>query len=114
MKKRKNRKKQKLWLVLIALIVVIAVGILNDNIRNYIEEVLEGQDVLAVATNAIGDIGKQKAESTKVSFSLDTIPEFNNEPYVIINNNKPEFEEKDFTTKSFEKYSELDVLGRCE
>lgn len=113
MKKRKSRKKQKLWLVLIALIVIVIIGISNDNIRNYIEEVLEGQDVLAVATNAIGDIGKQRAESTKVSFSLDTISDFKDEPYVIINNNKPNFEEKDFTTKSFEKYSELDVLGRC-
>ena len=113
MKKRKSRKKQKLWLVLLALIIIIIVGISNDNIRNYIEQVIEGEDVLAVATNAIGDIGKQKAESTKVSFSLDTIPEFKDQPYVLINNNKPNFEEKDFTTKSFERYSELDVLGRC-
>ena len=74
MKKRKSRKTQKLWLMLLALIVIVAIGISNDNIRNYIEEILEGQDVLAVATNAIGDIGKQRAESTKVSFSLDTIP----------------------------------------
>ena len=113
MKKRKSRKKQKLWLILLALIVIVIIGISNDNIRNYIEEIIEGQDVLAVATNAIGDIGKQRAESTKTSFSLDTIPEFEDEPYVIINNNKPYFEEKDFTTNSFEKYSELDVLGRC-
>ena len=113
MKKKNRKKEQKLWLVIIAIIVIIIIGISNDNIRNYIEQVIEGQDVLAVATNAIGDIGKQKAESTKVSFSLDTIPEFKDEPYVIINNNKPNFEEKDFITKSFEEYSELDVLGRC-
>ena len=31
----------------------------------------------------------------------------------ILNNNKPEFTEKDYTTKSFENYSELDSLGRC-
>lgn len=113
MKKRKSKKKQKLWLVLLALIIIIVIGISNDNIRNYIQEVIETQDVLAVATNAIEDIGKEKAESTKTSFSLDNIPEFNNEPYVIINNNKPNFDEKDFLAKSFEKYSDLDVLGRC-
>ena len=113
MKKRKNRKKQKLWVVIIALVVIITIGISNKNIRNYIEEVLQGEDVLAVATNAIEDLGKKRAETTKVSFSLDNIPEFNNEPYVIINNNKPNFDEKDFTTKSFEEYSELDILGRC-
>ena len=113
MKKRKSRKKQKLWPIMLALIVIVTIGISNDNIRNYIEEIIGGKDVLAVATNAIGDIGKQRAESTKVSFSLDTIPNFKDEPYVIINNNKPNFEEKYFTIKSFEKYSELDVLGRC-
>ena len=113
MKKRKRIRKQKLYLVLLALIVIVIIGISNDNIRNYIEQVIDGQDVLAVASNAIGDIGKQKAESTKVSFSLDTIPEFKDEPYVIINNNKPEFDEKYYTTKSFEEYSDLDVLGRC-
>ena len=113
MKKRRSRRKQKLWLVLLALLVIIIIGVSNENIRNYIEEIIQGEDVLAVASNAIGDFGKKKAESTKVSFSLDSIPEFKDEPYVIINNNKPEFDEKDFTTKSFERYSELDVLGRC-
>ena len=113
MKKRKNKKKQKLWLVILALVVTIVIGISNDNIRNYIEEVIDGKDVFAVANIAIDDVIKGKIETTKTSFNLDTIPEFNNEPYVIINNNKPNFDEKYFTTKSFEEYSELDSLGRC-
>lgn len=113
MKKRKNKKIQKLWLVILALIVIIIIGISNDNIRKYIEEVIDGHDVLAVAQTAIDDLGKKKAETTKVSFDLDTIPEFDKEPYVILNKNKPNFDEKDLTTKAFEKYSELDSLGRC-
>ncbi len=113
MKKRKNRKTQKLWLVLLALIVIVVIGISNDNIRNYIEEVIDGQDVFAVAENALDDVIKGKIGTTKTSFNLDSIPDFNNEPYVIINNNKPSFDEKYFNTKSFEKYSELDSLGRC-
>ena len=113
MKKKKNRKKQKLLLMIVSLIVIVIIGVSNDNIRKYIGEVIAGEDVLAVATNAIGDIGKQKTESTKVSFNLDSIPEFSNEPYVIINNNKPNFDEKDYLTESFEKYSDLDILGRC-
>ena len=113
MKKKKSRKKQKLWLVLIALIVIGVIGISNDNIRSYIEEVIEGQDVFAVAENAINDVVKGKVDTTKTSFNLDNIPDFNDEPYVIINNNKPNFDEKYFNTKSFEKYSELDSLGRC-
>ncbi len=47
------------------------------------------------------------------SFELENIPNFSSEPYVVINENEPEFSQDDFTTKSFEKYSELDFLGRC-
>lgn len=45
--------------------------------------------------------------------SIDEVPEFSNEPYVVINDNTPIFEEKDFQGESFEKYSDLDNLGRC-
>ncbi len=49
-----------------------------------------------------------------ISFNLNEIPEFDGKtPYVTINNNEPEFPEDDFNTESFEKYSELDSLGRC-
>lgn len=51
--------------------------------------------------------------SYTTSFDLTTIPEYINEPYVVLNNNEPEFSEEDYTTGAFEKYSELDVLERC-
>ena len=35
------------------------------------------------------------------------------QPYIVVNNNVPYFEESDYTTKAFEEYSELDSLGRC-
>ena len=44
---------------------------------------------------------------------LDNIPEFDNSPYVVINNNEPYFTEDEITDKSFEYYGELDFLGRC-
>ena len=47
------------------------------------------------------------------SYALSDIPEYNNEPYVVINNNEPEFSDEDKTTKSFEKYDNLDYLGRA-
>ena len=48
------------------------------------------------------------------SSSLENIPDYDgSSPYVIINDNKPFFEESDFTTKAYEKYAELDSLGRC-
>ena len=45
--------------------------------------------------------------------TMQNIPEFSGEPYVVLNNNQPNFQESDFTTTSFETYSELDNLGRC-
>ena len=56
-----------------------------------------------------GDINKQET----ISYELSEIPEYIDSPYIIINNNKPNFEEKDYTTRSFENYSKLDAYGRC-
>ncbi len=44
---------------------------------------------------------------------LSSIPAFSGKPYVAINNNIPNFSESDYTTKSYEFYSDLDNLGRC-
>ena len=56
---------------------------------------------------------KSPTSNTVSVEGLNDIPEFSGEPYVIINNNVPYFEEKDYTTTSFELYSDLDSLGRC-
>ena len=52
-------------------------------------------------------------QTTISSFDLSSIPEYTDDPYVYINNNIPNFREEEYTTKSFEKYSKLDDLGRC-
>lgn len=53
-------------------------------------------------------------QSTVKSVSdIAEIPPYENDPYVEINNNKPDFDKDDLTTKAFEKYSKLDKLGRC-
>ena len=48
-----------------------------------------------------------------VNFSIEDIPEYTDEIYITINNNKPYFSESDYTTKAFENYSELDQKKRC-
>ncbi|MBR4020735.1 MAG: hypothetical protein IKI99_05425, partial [Firmicutes bacterium] len=45
------------------------------------------------------------------SFDLTSIPEYSGEPYVLINDNVPEFDEADMTTESYELYGPLDYLG---
>ena len=54
----------------------------------------------------------QTSTNASNMFDYNTIPEYNNEPYIEINNNKPYFNDMDITNKSYEHYSELDNLGR--
>ena len=62
---------------------------------------------------ASGNITNEELSNTTiVSFDLDSIPKYKDSPYVVINNNIPSFNENDYTGV-FEKYSELDNLGRC-
>ena len=49
----------------------------------------------------------------EVSYNLSDIPEYTDSPYVVINDNIPNFDEKAYDSESFEKYSKLDILGRC-
>lgn len=59
------------------------------------------------------DITKFLASKFVVSYALSDIPEYTDKKYVFINNNEPEFNEKDKNTNSFASYSDLDILGRC-
>ena len=47
------------------------------------------------------------------SFSLEDVPEFSGEPYVVLEDNQPAFDRDDLPTTSYETYSPLDLLGRC-
>lgn len=97
MSRKKNKKsKNKQIIQLIAVIVIFAIGYFFPNVQENINNSSIGQ-----TENAI-------------SYNLSSIPEYEGKPYVTINNNIPYFEEKDYTTKSFEKYSKLDLeFGRC-
>lgn len=57
--------------------------------------------------------GCAPAEQTPSTFSLDDIPAYSGDPYVILNDNQPDFDAEDLTTNSFEQYSDLDALNRC-
>ena len=61
----------------------------------------------------LNDISNKYKISYTTSFDLSSIPEFTDEPYVVLNDNQPEFLEEDSAKDVFEEYSELDYLGRC-
>lgn len=87
-------RKDKNLLFRIAVFVVIILGAFVY--RNYIKKEIKESKV----TNIVG-------------LDINNLPEYKGKPYVVINNNEPNFEKSELVTKSFEKYSELDSLKRC-
>ena len=65
----------------------------------------------------VGILEKENLENTNTTIStyanIAEIPDYAGEIYVTLNNNLPNFEESSYPTKSFEKYGDLDALGRC-
>ena len=56
---------------------------------------------------------EDKSVTSSKTISISDIPEYSNSAYIKIDDNVPSFKDSEMTTKSFEKYSELDNLGRC-
>lgn len=63
--------------------------------------------------NSTSNTQKPTVPNKVDTIQLSSIPAFSGKPYVAINNNIPSFNESDYTTKSYEYYSNLDSLGRC-
>ena len=59
--------------------------------------------------NLLVDLGLRPAPAA----TLADIPEYSGDPYVVLQDNWPEFDMEDMTTEPLEIYSELDSLGRC-
>ena len=62
----------------------------------------------------VGTLIEENLGQSYTKISLTDIPEYSGVPYVVINGNVPDFSEVDKnSTKGFEEYSNLDILGRC-
>ena len=74
----------------------------------------EQEDVelaLDIAVAVLEEMEEQ--DSPAEAESLEEIPPWSGEAYVAVNGNIPFFVEEEYTTESYEFYSELDELGRC-
>ena len=56
---------------------------------------------------------EQKIAQAPVYSSVESIPEYDGNTFVVVDDNQPDFTEEEITDKAFEEYSELDELGRC-
>ena len=54
----------------------------------------------------------REKESDYSAFAQN-LPDYSGKPYVAVNENQPEFTDRDLTTEAYEYYSPLDDLGRC-
>jgi len=97
MGRRKNDKKSTKLVVSIVMVIFIGIAsYCNINIEEYFYSESNQNNI-----------------SYTTSFDLTSIPEFTDEPYVVLNDNEPEFTEEEFNKEIFEEYSYLDYLGRC-
>lgn len=91
----------------------------NYNIKQIIAYLIIGILIIVAAiftndydlsdTNSTVSNGVQNT----ITYTLENIPEYTNSPYIEINNDIPNFEDKYLDMEAFESYSELDDLGRC-
>lgn len=58
-------------------------------------------------------LNREEEAVTVYSDSVQNVSAYSGEPFAVINNNQPEFQQADWTTKSYEYYSPLDSLDRC-
>ena len=107
MSKRKRKNNKSYTKLLVGLVLIIIIGIIGY-INPDLQEMILG-NTNTVSTNTVS----QENLSYTTSFDLNSIPEYEDSPYVVLNDNKPDFSENELTTDSFEKYSDLDSLGRC-
>ena len=105
--KKKEKNKLLRYISTIFLILLITLVFYTENGEKYLENIINtnGQKIEKTIPETVS------TNTTKIE--LENIPQYDGKPYVEINNNIPYFDENDYTTESFEKYSELDVLGRC-
>ena len=94
MAKRRKNKQSSIYFI-VALIIFLIVGVYEGKI--VFQPIEDNSNVV-----------------NQVSYDLASIPEYSNDNYVVLNNNEPNFTESDYTTDSFERYSELDSLGRAK
>ncbi|MDE6280700.1 MAG: DNA/RNA non-specific endonuclease, partial [Oscillospiraceae bacterium] len=92
--------KERLILALIVVAVVIGLTALGLHLNGSL-----------TLDNLLVELGLK--EPAAVTISIDDIPEYSGEPYVILQDNQPDFDLEDLTLEPFETYSELDSLGRC-
>lgn len=100
----KNWKKNLLWLLMAVSLMLCACGQV---------EIVIGDGSGYGSSTQNGSQLSGAGNHSQTSVSLDSIPEYSGDPYVVVNNNVPFFPKEDLKAEAFESYGDLDSFGRC-
>ena len=118
-KQTKSYRKMKNIILSVTIMLCILLGVLNNvndnenynNSTNMYHTESTNTNINNTITNTTDNNVITNNENAIIN--LNNIPPYNGKAYIELNNNIPEFEEKDFTTVPFENYSKLDKYKRC-
>ena len=105
MGKKRNYNKKQVKKIVIELLIVLLIALIISTIESWNIDIKKQIDKIPLLSKT--------TINTVSNIDLDSIPEYSGKAFIEINNNKPYFKESEYTKKAFEKYSELDKLGRC-
>ncbi len=114
---RKNYKKQQKQLNKKLLLFLVILGILAGCYTYFVDPEFPGKFAAAVENCTEGAewfIDILTGDDAEPAIALEDIPEYSGEPYVVVEGNEPDFSDEERGRDSFEDYSELDRLGRCQ
>ena len=89
---------------------------MKENVRKLYAAFLTIVSLLTLTScSAVMDASFSDMDMENVPAYADVaeVPDYEGEPYVVLNDNEPDFAEAELTTEAYEDYSSLDALGRC-
>ena len=89
---------------------------MKENVRKLYAAFLTIVSLLTLTScSAVMDAALSDMDMENVPAYADVaeVPDYEGEPYVVLNDNEPYFAEAELTTEAYEDYSSLDALGRC-
>lgn len=97
-KRNQGLSKEKLIFLLLGVVLIVAAAALSLHLKGSL-----------TLDNLLVELGLKPPEAVL----LENVPEYSGEPYVVLQDNQPNFDLEELTIEPFETYSELDYLGRC-
>ena len=110
-----SRSALSLLLVLTLLFSFVSCNLSSPDIDGTTQSSASGTTITTITPPSGTDSNKNPSGSDGGVGALDPsdLPVYSGSPFVIVNDNLPIFSESELTTVGYEKYGELDLLGRC-